>query len=146
MIIDNTLNDIIIEIQNKVKTKYNIDLTTEQVVEIIDVQLSATVFGFARNVPIYWKGFLKFIHTNRRERAKEKKELFDNILDKDNNLTDKERAYYYYLARATSHAKFKELQTLGINAKALSVDELKATPTKSIHFKNFQLLLQKKKK
>jgi hypothetical protein len=57
MRIDNTLAEIIVEVQKQLKDKYNKDLTFDEIVDIVDIQLSATAFGFARNIPIYWKGF-----------------------------------------------------------------------------------------
>ena len=115
-----------------------------QVVDIVDIQLSATAFGFARNIPIYWKGFLKFIWTNRRERNKEKNDLFRTVLDEDNNLSPKDREYFHYLARVSSHINYKTLERLGVNAKALTVDEVKAIPSNSPHFLNFKVLIKKK--
>lgn len=146
MQIDNTLAEIIVEIQKRVKDKYDKDITFDRVVDIIDIQLSATAFGFARNLPIYWKGFLKFIWTNRRERCKEKNELFKAVLDENNNLSDKDREYYHYLARVSSHINYKKLEKLGVNSKALTVDEVKAVPSNSPHFLNFKVLVKKKKK
>ena len=53
MRIDNTLAEIIVEVQKQLKDKYNKDLTFDEVVDIVDIQLSATAFGFARNIPNY---------------------------------------------------------------------------------------------
>ena len=144
MRIDNTLAEIIVEVQKQLKAKYNKDLNFDEVVDIVDIQLSATAFGFARNIPIYWKGFLKFIWTNRRERNKEKNDLFRTVLDEDNNLSPKDREYFHYLARVSSHINYKTLERLGVNAKALTVDEVKAIPSNSPHFLNFKVLIKKK--
>ena len=144
MRIDNTLAEIIVEVQKQLQDKYNKDLTFDEVVDIVDIQLSATAFGFARNIPIYWKGFLKFIWTNRRERNKEKNDLFRTVLDEDNNLSPKDREYFHYLARVSSHINYKTLERLGVNAKALTVDEVKAIPSNSPHFLNFKVLIKKK--
>ena len=144
MRIDNTLAEIIVEVQKQLKDKYNKDLTFDEVVDIVDIQLSATAFGFARNIPIYWKGFLKFIWTNRRERNKEKNDLFRTVLDEDNNLSPKDREYFHYLARVSSHINYKTLERLGVNGKALTVDEVKAIPSNSPHFLNFKVLVKKK--
>lgn len=145
MEVDNTIAEIIVEIQKRTKDKYNVDLTFDQVVEIVDVQFNATAFGFARNVPVYWKGFLKFIWTNRRVRNIEKKKLFASISDANNNLTDKEKDYYHYLARVASHISYKELEALGIRAKALSAVEVKAIPSNTPHFRTFTSLIKKRK-
>ena len=144
MRIDNTLAEIIVEVQKQLKDKYNKDLTFDEVVDIVDIQLSATAFGFARNIPIYWKGFLKFIWTNKRERNKEKNDLFRTVLEEDNNLSPKDREYFHYLARVSSHINYKTLERLGVNAKALTVDEVKAIPSNSPHFLNFKVLVKKK--
>lgn len=146
MHIDNTLAEIIVEIQKRTKDRYNTDVTFEQVAEIINVQMTATAFGFARDIPIYWKGFLKFIWTNRRERARYKKDLFGTVLDENNNLSPKEREHYHYLARVNAHSKYKELEKLGINSKALTAEEVLNTPSNSIHFINFKMLIKKRKK
>lgn len=146
MQIDNTLAEIIVEVQKRTKEKYNKDLTFDNIVDIVDIQLSATAFGFARNIPIYWKGFLKFVWTNRRERNKEKNELFRTVLDENNNLSPKDREYYHYLARVSSNINYKTLERLGVNAKALTVDEVKAIPSNSPHFLNFKVLVKKKRK
>jgi len=144
MEIDNTIAEIIVEIQKRFNTKYNKDLTFEQVVEIVNIQFTSTAFGFARNIPVYWKGFLKFIWTNRRERNKDKQKLFANVLDVNNNLSDKEREYYHYLARVVAHSSYKELEALSLKAKALTSEEVKAIPTKTPHFRVFKSILQKK--
>lgn len=44
MRIDNTLAEIIVEVQKQLKDKYNKDLTFDEVVDIVDIQLSATAF------------------------------------------------------------------------------------------------------
>ncbi len=145
MEVDNTLAAIIVEIQKRLKAKYNKDLTFEQVVEIVDIQFISTAFGFARNIPVYWKGFLKFIWTNRRVRNIEKKKLFNTVSDINNNLTEKEKEYYHYLTRVVSHSAYKELESLGIRAKALTAIEVKAIPSNSPHFRTFTSILKKKK-
>jgi len=141
--VDNVLAEIIVEIQKRLKAKYNTDITFEQVVDIINIQFTATAFGFARNIPVYWKGFLKFIWTNRRERNKEKRELFGTVSN--GNLTPEEREYYHYLARVVSHSNYKELEKLGVNAKALSAVQVKAIPSNSPHYRNFTSILKKRK-
>jgi hypothetical protein len=146
MQVDNTIAEIVVEIQKRTKAKYNVDVTFDEVVEMLDIQFTATAFGFARNIPIYWKGFLKFIWTNRRERAKYKKELFGKVLDENNNLTDKERKYYHYLARVNAHTLYKDLEKLGVNSKALSGEEVKVLPSNSIHFTNFKPLTKNRKR
>ena len=145
MEVDNTIAEIVVEIQKRTKAKYNIDLTFEQVVEIINIQFTSTAFGFARNIPVYWKGFLKFIWTNRRRRNIEKRKLFNSISDINNNLTDKEKDYYHYLARVASKISYKELEALGVRAKALSAIEVKAIPSNSPHFRTFTSILKKRK-
>lgn len=146
MQIDNTLAEIIVEVQKKLKEKYNKDLDFDEVVDVIDIQMAATAFGFARNVTIYWKGFLKFIWTDRRARVRENKELFEVILDENNNLSPKDKEYFHYLARVSANINHKKLETLGINAKALSTEEVKAIPSNSVHFLKFKVLVKKKKK
>ena len=146
MQIDNTLAEIIVEIQKRLKEKYNKDLSFDEVVDVINIQLSATAFGFARNIPIYWKGFLKFIWTDRRARNRENRELFKVVLDEDNNLSPKDREHFHYLARVSANINYKKLETLGINAKALSTEEVKAIPSNSAHFLNFKVLVKKKRK
>lgn len=146
MQLDNVLAEIIVEVQKRTKAKYDIDITFDQVVEMVNVQMTATVYGYARNITIYWKGFLKFIWTNRRERAKYKKDLFGTVLDKNNNLTPEEREYFHYLARVNAHVLFKELQTLAVNSKALTGEEVIALPTNTPAFRNFTLLVTKIKR
>lgn len=145
MEVDNTLAEIIMEVQKRTKEKFNIDITFEETVEIIDVQITATAFGFARNLPIYWKGFLKFIWTNRRARNLESKDLFNTIFDKNNNLSPKELEYYTYLARVTTLKSYKQLEALGIHSKALTVKEVKSIPSNSTRFKNFKPLVKNRK-
>ena len=146
MIVDNTIADIITTIQKEVKQKFDIDLDFEQVLEVINIQMTATAFGFARNIPIYWRGFLKFIWTNRRQRNKDKKELFSKVSDPNNNLTTEERAYYNYLAKIVAHSSYKELEALNIRAKGLSAKEVNNIPSNSNKFKVFKSLLIKRTK
>jgi hypothetical protein len=146
MILDNVLAEIITQTQKELKAKYDIELPFEEVVDIIDIQLTATSFAFSRNVSIYWKGFLKFIWTDRRNRATYKKELFSTVADKELNLTDKEREYYHYLARVEANSKYKELESFHSKTKPLTAEEVKNLPTKSLHFFNFKPLLVNRKK
>lgn len=146
MVLDNVLAEIIVQTQKELKAKYDIDLTFDEVVDIIDIQLTATSFAFSRNVSIYWKGFLKFIWTDRRNRSAYKKELFGSIADKELNLTDKEREYYHYLARVEANNKYKDLESFHSKTKTLTAQEVKSLPTKSLHFFNFKPLLLSRKK
>lgn len=144
MQLDNTLARIIVEVQKALKAKHNVDMDFDDVVTVIDTQLNCTIFAFSRNIPIQWKGFLKFIWTNRRQRAADKKALFNPILDVNNHLSDKEREHYHYLARVISHSTYKELERLNVNAKALTADEVTALPTKNVKFLNFKSLANKR--
>lgn len=60
------------------------------------------------------------------ENETKKNDLFRTVLDEDNNLSPKDREYFHYLARVSSHINYKTLERLGVNAKALTVDEVKA--------------------
>ncbi len=144
--IDNTLAEIITTVQKEVKDKYNIHLDFDIIVEVINVQCVATSFGFARKVPILWKGFAKFIWTDRINRNKETNATIAEINSPAYDLTEKEREYYRYLAVVNSARKLKELRKIGINSKALTKDEILAIPTKTHHFINFKVLCKKKKK
>lgn len=145
MQIDNTLARIIVDVQKAFKEKYNKDSDFNDIVDIVNTQMTATVYGFDRNISSYWKGFLKFLWTNRRHRLKERKELFNTVLDVDNNLTDKEREYYHYLARVVAHTKYKEVEKISLTSKKVTLPMLKAIPTNNIKFTNFTLLTKKRK-
>lgn len=144
MKLDNTLARIIVETQKLTNEKYGIDLSFEKVHEIVEVQLTSTAFGMARNIPIHWKGFLKFVWTNKRARQAQFSELFKSIDDNAHNLTDKERDYYTYLAGVAASSARSELEVLGRNAKALSPEEIKAIPTQVEKFRQFTCLIKQR--
>lgn len=143
MTLDNTLVRIITETQKAVNAKYGIDLKFEQVHEIVEVQNTSTAYAFARNIPIHWKGFLKFVWTNKRARQKEFNALFDSI-NNNLDLTDKERDYYTYLATVAASSAKAELDVLGRNAKALTTEEVKAIPTTVEKFRQFTCLIKQR--
>lgn len=146
MYIDNTLAEIITIIQKKVYEKFGLDLTFDTIVEIIDIQMVATSYAFARKVPIAWKGFAKFIWVDRVNRNKETNKTIKEINSPSYDLTEKQREYFRYLAVVNSSKKLKELKTIGINSKALTKEEIKAIPTRTHYFMDFKPLCKKKKK
>lgn len=146
MHIDNTIAEIITTVQKQVNDKYKLDLSFDTVAEIVNVQYVATSFAFARKIPIAWKGFVKFIWTDRTNRNKETKEILNEIDSPSYDLTEKQREYYRYLAIINSSKKLKELKTIGINSKALTKEEIMAIPSRTIHFMDFKILCKKKKK
>ena len=144
MKIDNTLVRIITETQKAVADKYGIDLTFDQVHEVVEVQLTSTAFGLTRNIPIHWRGFLKFVWTNKRARQAQFNEVFSSIQDNAHNLTDKEKDYYTYLAGVAASSAKQELDVLGRNAKALTTEEVKALPTANNKFRQFTCLIKQR--
>lgn len=144
MKIDNTLARIITEVQKAVADKYGIDLNFDQVHEVVEVQLTSTAYGLARNIPTHWRGFLKFVWTNKRARQAKFNELFASINEQSHNLTDKERDYYTYLAGVAAGSARQELDVLGRNAKALTTEEVKATPTDNNKFRQFTCLIKQR--
>lgn len=144
MRLDNTLARIIVETQKLTNEKYGIDLSFEKVHDIVEVQCTATAFGLARNIPIHWKGFLKFVWTNKRARQAQFTELFKSIEDNAHNLTDKEKDYYTYLAGVAASSAKAELDVLGRNAKALTTEEVKALPTPIEKFRQFTCLIKQR--
>ena len=144
MTIDNTLARIITEVQKETAVKFGIDLTFDQVHEVIEVQMTSTVYALTKNIPIHWRGFLKFIWTNKRARKAEFDPLFKSIQDNAHNLTDREIDYYTYLAGVAASSAKRELEVLGQNAKVLSPEEVKAMPTKVEKFRQFTCLIKAK--
>jgi len=144
MTIDNTLARIITEVQKATADRFGLDLTFDQVHEVVEVQMTSTVYGLTRNIPIYWRGFLKFIWTNKRARKAEFDPLFKSIQDKAHNLTDKEIDYYTYLAGVAASSAKQELERLNNNAKALSPKEIKAVPSKVERFRQFTCLIKQR--
>jgi len=144
MNIDNTLAKIITETQKAIAKEYGIDLTFEQVHEVIEVQLTSTVYALTKNIPIHWRGFLKFIWTNKRARKAEFDPVFKAIQDNAHNLTDKEIDYYTYLAGVAASSAKQELERLSQHSKVLSPEEVKAIPTKVEKFRQFTCLIKQK--
>lgn len=144
MTIDNTLARIITETQKATAKEFGIDLTFEQVHEVIEVQLTSTVYALTKNIPIHWRGFLKFLWTNKRARKEEIKSLFNAINEKAPNLTDKEISYYTYLAGVASSAAKQEAERLSRHSKAISTEEVKALPTKVEKFRQFTCLIKQR--
>lgn len=144
--IDNTLAEIITVVQKRVNDKYNLNLSFDTIEEIINVQCVATSFAFARKIPIAWKGFIKFIWTDRTNRNKETNATIAEINSPSYDLTETQREYYRYLAVVNSSKKLEELKRIGINSKALTKKEIMAIPSRTHHFMDFKILCKKKKK
>ena len=146
MKLDDTLLAILIEVQEKTNSKFNTDLSLEEIKEVVNIQMLATSFAFARKLPITWKGFLKFYWADKSKRNKERKELLSDIESPDYDLTPQQREHFRYLTLVESNKSLKALRGLELSRKILSKDELLSVPTKSIHFLDFKVLCKKKKK
>ena len=145
MQLDNVLVEIITKVQKEVHKKYNIEVDFDTIHDIIHIQCVATAFAFSRKIPIAWKGFIKFIWTDRVNRNKETNELIKTINSPSYDLTEKEREYFRYLAVVNSAKRLKELKTINQQSTAITKDELIALPTRTPHFMDFKILCKKKK-
>jgi L-2-hydroxyglutarate oxidase LhgO len=146
MQLDNTLVEIITELQKKVKDKYNLDIEFNTIHDVVSIQMQATSLAFSRKIPITWKGFLKFIWTDRVNRNIETKNTITEIDSDKYDLTAKQREYFRYLAVVNSSKKLIELRSQGINSKPLTKEEVLAMPTKTLHFVDFKPLSKKRGK
>jgi L-2-hydroxyglutarate oxidase LhgO len=146
MQLDNTLVEIITTLQKKVNNKYNIDISFDTIHDVVSIQMQATSLAFSRKIPITWKGFLKFIWTDRVNRNIETKTTIAEIDSDKYDLTAKQREYFRYLTVVNNSKKLNELRSQGINSKPLSKEEVLAIPTRTRHFVDFKPLYKKKTK
>lgn len=71
MKLDNTLLKIIDIIRLEVKEKYKLELSTQEIVEVIQTQIEATKLGLSKGISVTWYRFCKFIFSERATRKAE---------------------------------------------------------------------------
>ena len=145
MKLDNTLLKIIGIIQQEVKEKYKLELSVQEIAEVIQTQIEVTKEGISKGISVCWYRFCKFIYTDRGVRKTETIKALNSI-DREYQdypelvkqlrqevilqSSDKKKAYL---------AKGKE-QTVGLKAeevkKVESVNKVNVTLFKQINSKH----------
>lgn len=91
MKVDDTITGIFNTIAKEVKEKYGIEYSIDQIHDIVNTQIEATKYGFAKGISICWSRFCKFIFTNKVNRKIEVRNVLTTI-DNEGILTAEERA------------------------------------------------------
>lgn len=79
MKIDDTLLEIFSETRKIVMEKYNIELSNEQLLNILNAQVEGFKYGVLKGFNIFFTGFGKFVNVKRKEVAIEGTKFVKNL-------------------------------------------------------------------
>ena len=88
MKLDNTLLKIIGIIQEVVKEKYKLELSTQEIAEVVQTQIEVTKEGISKGISVTWYRFCKFIYTERGKRKSETNKAISSIEEEYQGLPD----------------------------------------------------------
>ena len=71
MKLDNTLTRIIDTIREEIKVKFNVELSNQEIVEVVQTQIEVTKQGLSKGISVTWYRFCKFIYSDRYKRKSE---------------------------------------------------------------------------
>lgn len=129
MRIDETITKVFEQIKVEVKEKFDVDISTKELYDIVRTQLDATRLGFSKLVSVHWLNWGKFIFVDKYNRKNKVFELSKQIDNPDYILTEEERVNLKKELIVESGEKRKELLHINKNTKTISVDDLMSIET-----------------
>lgn len=136
MKLDDTLISILEEIQIKVADKKDIELSIEEIHNIVDFQLQSTVMGISKGFDVSWSRVGKFIFTDKKARRTERNLTFAEIesLKRMNPNYDAEKAKHDFALKKIEDTKKNKLdkKRASITAKDLINANTISTPNNII--------------
>lgn len=139
MKLDDTLLKIFVTIQQEVKEKFNVELSVQELFEVVNTQIEATKLGFSKGVTVYWERFCKFAYTERSTTRKDLKKV-KQILAEQDHLTAQEKEE---ILRSSIIEKAKRKKALIKNSSGLSKKESLDTVLNAPTITNVKMLLFK---
>ena len=131
--VDDTVSGIFDIIIKEVKNKYNVDLSSEKIYNIINCQIETTKLAITKGISIHWMCFGKFIFTDRRKIKLEIKAFKTELDSDDYNLSETEKDKLkdsFIIAKAIEkqkHIKGSKVQDNTLTLKEVLSDKPKPT-------------------